>query len=711
MRRILTFFAVLVTMVSVAAGPQFIKKANVRKIAPVYGCHITPRVGQKADKLAIAKSRQHGQKMVPGKTSLIRRAQATYEYTYSVCSYEGYDTDTWFSITTNDNAYKFYFDILLPESALEEGKTYTMADCDKSFTYLSDNTTYAMIQFTDLALTLNKDADGKFVVDAMCTTENDEVFHLKHSPQDIPETFTEVEVGDIDIRLHDFASSQGVFQFTGKNDVYDIGIGVKTNGQVEGTWTTADLMEGDYTYINKDKKNVRLCDVSLEVTSLGGHNYRVDGKMYAYDGNVYIVKGNYVEPTLKNTANITASNLNLDDEMFEVYKNFYGYGHAGITASNDEYSITGSIISYTDIAGHYDDYNHMINELYITDANGKKTDFFSGDLDIQKVDDSWTIKGNVLCWDNTQYSLDLYFVVPDIKGEASFASVNGELNDQTSDFGGFQIYALDEKSDEEMTEFSVVLPAIAVTSGHYGSLSEADKNYCYIYSDGKVYQMYSVDFDLDTDGETFTLTGTCQAGDLLWDVNVSGAFLSNDDPCDATPDDGEIDVAFSLDEISAFEVSATEGYAYLEVKNSVRNDVWACMFYISGDKLSAGDYPIEATYAAGTVQPGLVDDGYNLYPTTYFRLDEEGYASLPVWYCSYGTVTVDYDAGGNIVVDCEAQNSHNVRVHVTVNAQGADGIQQVANGNEQKDGKYVEDKCIVIRSRGEKYNTLGQKME
>lgn len=700
MRKLFTLFAAIASLASVAAETQFVK----RDVTPIQLRHITPLSGQKTGKVAITPSRQHGQKIALGNTSVLRRSAASYECTYSDCHYEDYGYDTWFSITTNDEAYKFYFDLLMSASAIEVGKTYTLADCDPSFTYLSDNATYKMYMFSDLALVFDKDAENNLVVDAQCTIESGDVYHLKYAAQEVPETFTDVEITDVDLRFFDFTKESQLFQFTGKNDVYDMGICIKSNSKIEGSWTMDDT-DARYTYLKKYNQNVKLCNITLQVTSLDANNYHIDAKMYSYDGNVYIINRDYVEPTLQNTASIVATDLNIDEDQFEFYKGMYGYGLADITASNDEYRITGSVLSYTTISGHYDDMDHMLNELFITDlTTGKKTDFFSSNLDIDNVDGSWTIKGKVLCWDNTEYDLDLSFAIPEIKGEASFISVDGELNDQTADLAAFQIYAM----DDEWNELSVALPAYAVVSGHYDTLSEENKNYCYIYYNGKKYPIYSVNFDLDTDGQGFTLVGNCQAGDLLWNVNITGAFLSNADPFDATPADGEIDVNFTLEDITAFEIATDMHHAFLQVVNNERNDVWMCEFVLDGDDLTAGEYPIELSYMPGTVLPGEIDANLDLYPTAYFRLDEMGFAALPVWYCTYGAVKVDYDAAGNIMIDCDALNTNYVRVHVTVNAGDPIGIQQVTDGNTLKDGKFIEDSRIVIRSHGLKHNALGQ---
>lgn len=704
MRKIFTLFAVLMTLVSVAAGPKFVGKANITRMTLNQRHHLTARSGEKLAKVAMAPQKMHGKRIAIGNASKIKNAPTSYELTYSVCNYDGYEADTWFSITTTDEAYKFYFDILVPESELVEGKTYTLADCDPDFSYISDNTTYAMIKLSDLALTLSKGTDGKFLVEATCISKDGDTYHLTYKALERPETFTDVVINDLPIRFYDFTKASGLFQFTGKNDVYDFGICVVSKSAIEGKWETADLNQ-TYTYLSKDGKNLKLCDESLEVTAIGKKQYHIVAKMYCYDGNVYIVEGDYVEPTVKNTATIVATDLKIDDQMFDIYKGFYGYGVADITASNDDYTITGSILSYTTIAGHYDDYDHMLNELFITNVDGVKTDFFSSNLDVAKANDSWTIKGKVLCWDNTEYTLDLSFSIPDIKGEKTYTSTEGELNDQTAELGAFQIYAL----DEDYNEFSVALPGEEVVSGHYSQLSEENKTYCYIYSDGKVYQMYSANFDLTADGETFTLTGTCQGGDQLWTVNISGIFLSQEDSFDATWEDGEVDVAFSLEDITEFEINTDEGYAYLEVMNKERNDVWMAIFTLTNNELPAGDYPINLSYAPGTAQPGEIYEG-NLYPTTYFHVDSEGYANIPVWYCNEGTIKISYDDQNNIVVDCEAFNTNYVPVHVTVNANPT-GIDKLADSKQKKDGKFLENNSIVIRNNGKKFNAVGQEIK
>lgn len=330
-------FAALVTLACVAGGPQLITKANIAPLKPVNGRLLTQHAGEKEGKVAIAPHRQHGKKVSFGKSANIHRA--AYECTYSDLNYEDYGTDTWFCITTNDQAYKFYFDIKKPMYDIHVNQTYTLDDCDPSFTYVSDNTTYEMMWLEDLSIVFRNILGGGLAMEAQCTTKKGDSFHLTYEPLVLPDTFTEVAVGNLELRLTDFIKENSLFQFTGLNDVYDLGICVATDNKVEGNWTYDDLDKG-YTYLYKEGKELRLCNVEMQVASLGEHNYHVDAKMYSYDGNVYVINQDYIEPTLENTAEIVATNLKIDDSMFDIYKGFYGYGLADITASNEEYTIT-----------------------------------------------------------------------------------------------------------------------------------------------------------------------------------------------------------------------------------------------------------------------------------------------------------------------------------------------------------------------------------
>lgn len=702
MKKIFTLCAALATLLSAEAAPQFVGKANVAKFKPVLGRQLTDHVAtKKPAKVAATTLRQHA---LDASIAKPRHAKAeAYEMTYDVLTADGYDTDTWFTITTSDGAYKFYFDLLYQVFDLELGKVYTLDDCDQSFTYLSDNSTYAITRFQDLALVFTE-VDEMWVIDAQCTTVDGDSYHLSYKPLEYPETFTDVEVGDLDIRFKNFTQTMGAFQFTGENSEYDLALCMASDDKIEGSWTTENVYEGlnNYTYLYKNGKEVKLCDVEMQVVWLGENNYHIDAKMYAYDGNVYILNHDYIEPTAQNTVDIVATNLKIDDSFFDLYMMFYGYGMAELSASNDEYSIAGTVLSYTTINGHYDDPDHKINSLTITDAEGNKTSIFSGNFDIELTADGWTVKGTMLGWNSTEYNVDLSFQIPAITGEASFISTTGELYDFTGTLNAFQVWAIDEK---EENEFSVVLDAWEVVSGQYNQPSADYKDFCNINGQ----EMYNCDFALTLDGDVFSLTGTCQVGELLYTVKISGIYFPEEvekDPYDATIEDGEVDVNFTLDDIVEFAVSGSEGYAYIEVDNAERMDAWACMIFVDSDELPAGEYPFTETYEIGTAQPGLIW-GESIYPTLYFHFDEEGYVNVPVWYCTTGSVKVDYDEEGNIMMECEALNSNGVRVHVTVNAAEPVSIEQVA-AQAVKDGKFFEQNALVIRRNGNEYNGFGQ---
>lgn len=701
MKKFFTLCAAFAMLMSVDAAPQLVKGPKTADLKPVHRmlsdrAPQKPAIEKKAAKLTDRKAALNG----------IRRAKAeVMECTYDTFSAEDYGTDTWFQCTTSDGVYKFAFNPLVPMSELEIGHVYTIDEMWLDYTYVQEVATYSTSFMVETAFELLYTEEGKMVFDCLCTDENGQEYHVYYKPLERPETFTEVELGEFTPMLKDFTATLGAFQFVCENSENYFAVCIASDGQIEGSYTTADLYGeiNNYTYLYTGGGYVetKLCDVEMEVVSLGANNYHMDVKLYSYDGNVYVGGGDYIEPTAENKVTVAASNLVVNTADWDLYMMFFGYGVADFSASNGEYKLGGTLISYSTVEGQYNDDDHILNSFDIEDANGNLTSMFSNDLVVEMAEDgSYTIKGTVLCWNSTEYTLDLHFEVPEITAEDLYISTAGQILDLTSDLGAFQVMAEDANGDF----FTIVMDADELVSGHYTSVSKAYKSYCYIQIAGEPNTIYTADFDLEWDGEVFSLTGTCQAGSTLFDVDIEGVEYVEVDPYDATAEDGDIDATFELEDIVSCEISG--GGCFIDVENLERGDMFGCYIYLEGETLEAGEYPINDTYEPGTVQAGLCD-GMSIYPTIYATLDEEGYINVPMWYCTTGTVTVSFDADGNIVLVCDAVNTNGVSVHVVVNEKGLVGIQNVAT-QALKDGKFFEQNSVVIRNNGNEYNAYGQ---
>ncbi|MDO4195866.1 MAG: hypothetical protein Q4D33_06895 [Prevotellaceae bacterium] len=595
MKRLLSLCIALTAMLCVnAQGLQLAQSKQIQHDKK-FERTINSRMGTKP--ASTKQSKELSMRMAP--MSQAKKAAAeTVECPYDEWAIQDYGSDLWFNAIDLQKEHWFYFDVYASLYSLQMGKEYTLNDMDAAYTYVQDLWTYEKDFVTEVTFIPGDYGRPIPGFEAWCTTESGASYHVFYQAPEVPEEFTEVEVGELtSVGLKDLTATQGVFQFVGENSSYDFGITIKSEGQIEGNYTLEDVHGLDnYTYINDGIDPVKLYNVEMNVTRIAGdNNYHFDAKLWAYNGKLYIISGDYIEPQAEKTVDITATNLVIDDSVFDLYQQFAGYGVATLSADNGEYYITGYLYSYGDLLGHYRDDERSAQYWEITGPDGT-TEVFSADFELVKTDGMWSIQGSVVGWDNVQYNLNL-------TGEAG---------------------------------------------------------------DGK-------------------------------------------DPYDAQ--DGDIDVTYTLDEIEEFEVNIPEGYAYLSAASEERADTWFTFIYVDSEGLVPGTYPITSTYEPGTVQAGEVYNG-GVYPTMYAYTDDEGYLT-DMWYCTTGTVTVDYDADGNVSMECNAQNTNGLSVHVVVNpvSQGIKNVDattskdvysvsgvRMNNAKDLKSGVYVVNgKKVVVK--------------
>lgn len=697
MKKFFTLCAALAMVMGASAAPQLAKAVKADK--PMLEHRL---IGHTPAKVAYNASAQKAKAF--GLSLATKKAQAAAtELTYDELTIEDYGTDVWFKAVSSDGAYRILVNPDVPMDQLELGTVYTMEDMLETYTYMVDNANSSTIGISDIDFVLSENEVYGMVFDAQIETADGQEFHVSYKELELPTEFTEVPMGDITLRLKDFRETDGAIQFTFLNDRFDGAIALETQ-EIAGSYTTADVFGGlnNYTFVYDNQLEAKLCNIEAEVTALGANDYALTAKLYSYNGNVYVMDAKYVEPKAENRAEITCSNLVLDASSWDLYMMFFGYGVAQFTASNDNYDILGTITSYDgEIEGNYDDADHLLS-MTINDV-----EVFSSNVVIAADGSSYTVKGDVLAWDNTVYTLDLYFTVPEPDEERDFTSTVGELADLTADLGAIQIMV------DDYDWFSVVLDMNQITPGHYTEMSSQFADYCQIVLDQagaqEILPMYSIDFDLAVNGEEFTLTGTCQAGSILYNVNISGVVSGSepeDDPRKEYDMQEDVTATFAAEDIADFEVLPEDGYAFIRVNNGT--EMFSTLIYIDGDELEAGVYEINTTYAPGTAQAGDLDmTAGSVYPAFYGTLTEDGYINVPLFLCVAGTVTVDFDAAGLPVVVADATNLWGCNAHIEVNPQGTVAIENVA-AQAAKNGKFFENNAVVIRNNGQQYNAFGQ---
>ena len=173
---------------------------------------------------------------------------------------------------------------------------------------------------------------------------------------------------------------------------------------------------------------------------------------------------------------------------------------------------------------------------FVTPLNGIESEIYSGEVTIAATAEGFKITGKVLCWNNTEYTLDLTYVIPDATRQADFTLANLELTLLT---GAWQLRGY----NADQTEYVSIAAYADAVAGHYTE-AELASDYCVIYTglefneEGKMvagteFSMLKADLDVAFNEEagTITITGKFRAqnGDDATDIpefnlNLSGAL-------------------------------------------------------------------------------------------------------------------------------------------------------------------------------------------
>lgn len=678
MKKLLTLFASLSMMMGASAASQYISRTDRTGVKPLMERKLMARQCMKVVE--------------------------TIESTYDQIKVNDYGRDVWLQVTSTDGKYKWCVDLAVPMSSLQYGVTYTMADMLDEYTYGTDLETDTTINFESLECVLSQQQDETIYMDCQIEGSDGNNYHVYYSQLTIPTETIEVDAGTMTtISINDQTATLGSFQIEMGNQDYDLAFCFSSD-QIAGTYGKEDLYEEfQYTYIVDATGNIQLYDAEATITAINDTDYSIEGKLYGYNGKTYVVKAEYVVPKAEQEVTITSDNLIIDFTHFDLYMTLFGYGLTELTATTPEYHISAALLSYTGmVPGSYSSEgttDYYIQSLKITDTEGHTTTLFAGTLDFDRSDDAWTAKGNALCWDNTRYNLDLRFDIPDATGKRSFSSSDMQIKDLCSRLGTFQVYGYDNSENW----LSFVIEASELHSAHYTSedLSMAYSANNYIVYNNDVYPIYACDVDIEVGRREFSVNGWFQAGSILWATECTGYLeginTGDPDPYDASLEDGDIEVVFSLDEITQFDIHPGDNISIAADNGSA---TWATLISVDGNELPAGDYEL-----GHKAQRGHCDGKY-IYPTFYGKHKSNGKFVFPLWYCTTGTITVSYDAEGEISLECKATNTNGCRIHVVVNPQSA-VIEQVEK-EALNDGKFFEDNTFGIRYQGRQYNGWGQ---
>lgn len=642
---------------------------------------------------------KEGRKLMASAPRRMMADTYTVNCTEASCKFYAEDNDCY--VVLQNDMYEFSFDIRVPagQTDLTNGQTYTLDDMIIDYTYGADYAAQSYIDYASCNLVRTVE-DGMTRYNATVVDLDGNTYNVvyQETPCEAADTITVGAVNDVD--LVDFTASSAAFQFSGATNEYEIYVAAQSN-TVAGTYTSEDLLlDNTFMYdLQNDNASIKICGGDVVVEAVG-NDYTVTATLIGKNGHAYAFTMTYTMPVAENYKTITATDLVVDASYFDLYMMFMGYGIFDAFAANDTVKL--SFTSYDAIAGTYD----------ATGVAGtiEGSDIFSANLVVAEAGASYTITGTALCKNNTEYTLNLSYVLPEATRQATL-NMTGELQDFTGEIGAWQAIAEDESA-----LLSITINATTI-AGNYTMADNYGDGYTYVMEINGTDTLYQIAKDLNltviVQGEQAIITGTmlCQNYDDPTDVPEYTITMTCDivapSSCmeyDATEEDGAYTESFGMADVTFDdEYLADYGVVYLDAENE-DGAILMIEFYDANfnGQLTQGVYTITDTQEDMTVTPSVGVQGSSVYPSFAGYIDGEGYIVAPLWFMESGTVTVNADG-----ITINAYNSCEQAINVQI-GRGA-GLKNI-NGEAEKATKAIRNGQLVIRVNGTEYNAQGAEL-
>ena len=314
----------------------------------------------------------------------------------------------------------------------------------------------------------------------------------------------------------------------------------------------------------------------------------------------------------------------------------------------------------------------------------------------------------MLCFNNTEYTLDLTYVIPDKTRDAelTISGLTLGLFDGAWQLRGF---------NEDTTQFVSIAAYTDEISGTYAK-GDLAADYCYIYTDlewdeegnmkaGNLFELLKANLTVvynETDS-TIVITGSYlgQNGDDVpeFTLNLSGKASASSAGGDCTDDyDATEDFIVDFAEFETDDSGLLEyGVWVISAQNAQGQYI---SLQIAVDELVAGEYPVlEDSEAPFTVAGALDLNEGAIYGSFAGNLTADDQISLPLWALIDGKVVINEDGSVNV----DATNCQGAAIKCTLGgAQAVDSVNAAVKAT-----KRVVNGALIIEKNGIRYNAQG----
>ena len=455
----------------------------------------------------------------------------TYDLTinrYDTTFFEA-DNDVFMILYTEDYEATLRLDIKVEEGQqfFTNGKTYTWDDMIHKFCYAYVKDEYREYKFADANFTWSLDELGleHIIGSAIDSVGNTYNFRYDVLPY-IPSGDT-IEVTFSQSMKMEHSED---WYFSGTEGDYNILLTLINEGDSPAGHYTEENIDVDFSYIDKslgggNYELIYFHHADITVTEAADDTLMIEAMIAALDTNVYHFHLFYSAPKPLHKVTLTATDLYINTD--------YLYGMVGAIqaeASNDTHYIKLALSPMSEDLNIYDTYtisNITPNIGYVTDylseeENGT-SDVYEGTVTISKTENGAVVTGTILCYNNTEYTINLSYAVPEKTREENL--VMDGLETQISQ-GAWRISGY----NAAQTQFiSLVFNGFGI-EGTY-SIVETSPAYSYIVTD-ITWDEGHVDSYTYYDLKAVNLIATLNEADSV--VTVTGTVIAqnSNDPDD-----------------------------------------------------------------------------------------------------------------------------------------------------------------------------------
>ena len=524
----------------------------------------------------------------------------------------------------------------------------------------------------------------------------------------------------IDVVCHDLKLNTdfiGLFKMAyifANNNEYELTGAIYADSIPPGTYTNCVM---DLKHIATQTK-IPAVSVTLTLAVDANRNCVITGEMLGEDNICYNLHLSWTPPVSTETVYIA-----FDKSASVAYYPDLKHDFM-LMNQNDAYEIALGIIGVP-MDSSFTEKNLNIGYSLIADKTTQDTlRIASANGRVWQSNDTTYLSADVACFDSVTYSIDLWYVVPEVTQTDTLIFTDATFYNKLEEEG---FYALIGKTEDQSLEFAISLlgnteadiPGTYINDGLFGGFT--GKNYDFINFIGGSYSTYIAKWNADKNDydvlsiekgnatvtmdeeQNVTLVGTFIARDgvqyhITLTTKVDIPRLDND------MTEGAIDCVLTGNDITLEDKTAENGSIFFDVMTD--NALMALYFYAEAADpdivIPEGIYYIDDSEDYFSVNAS--DGSISTYPSFYATHNGKDFTSM--YFFVSGTVEVK-NKNGKLYMEINARNSYNVPAHIIYDGSATTGLMDTHIPIPDT-RKTIQNGQLFILRNGKTYNMVGQ---